>query len=174
MAGTTTTARAAVIVVGHGGIATDTPPALVAELKRLEAARQRAGGAATEREREMDSQVRGWPRSAATDPYQAGLEAVAERLRARLPGVAVTTAYNEFCAPSVADAIDAAVAAGATRVTLVTTMFTPGGAHSEREIPRDVAAARARHPGVDVRYAWPFDLDRAAALLAETVAAHQG
>ena len=167
-------ASQAVIVVGHGGLPIDLPPAVVAEWKRIESARQRAGGPATDRERELDAQIRGWPRTAATDPYQAGLEAVAARLRARLAGVAVSTAYNEFCAPSVADAIDAAVAAGARRVTLVTTMFTPGGAHSEREIPRDVEAARARHPGVTIDYAWPFDLDRAAALLEETVRPHLG
>ena len=162
-------ADTAVILVGHGGVATDIPKPLLGELKQLEAVRKHGGGPVTERESELDAQVRGWPRTPATDPYKFGLEAVAERLQARLGGVRVHTAFNEFCAPGVAEAIAAAVTAGATRVRLITTMFTPGGYHSEIEIPEDVAAARARHPGVAISYAWPFDLDRAAGFLAETL-----
>ena len=162
-------AEEAVVLVGHGGLAKGTPPELVAELKRVESARRQSGGGMGERQAVLDAQVRGWPRTPETDPYKFGLEAVAERLGTRLPDVPVVTAFNEFCAPSVADAIDGCVAEGATRITLITTMFTPGGHHSEIEIPEDVAAARKRHPAIDISYSWPFDLDRAAAFLAESL-----
>jgi len=140
---------------------------LIAELKQLETARKRRGDDdMSEREAQLDREVREWPRSAHTDPYQAGLEAVAERLRPRLGKRRLVVAYNEFCAPSIDQAIDALVAEGAKRITLLTTMFTRGGSHAEREIPAIVAAAGARHPGVDIAYRWPFDLDNVADFLA--------
>lgn len=157
----------AVILVGHGGIASDTPQELIAELKRLETARKRQGdGDMSEREAELDRQVREWPRTPQNDPYQAGLEAVAEHLRPRLGERRLAIAYNEFCAPSIDQAIDALVAEGAKRITLLTTMFTRGGSHSELDIPAIVAAAGKRHPDVSIAYRWPFDLENVADFLA--------
>jgi sirohydrochlorin cobaltochelatase len=48
-------------------------------------------------------------------------------------------------------------------------MVTPGGSHAAREIPEILEAARGRHPTVTLDYAWPFDLDRVAQLLADTI-----
>lgn len=159
------------ILVGHGGVPKDCPGELVSELKRLEAQRRARGlPEMSPREAEVDRQVRQWPRTADNDPYQAGLQSLARRLEARVAPRRLVVAYNEFCAPSVEDAIDRLVAEGTKRITLVTTMFTPGGSHSEQELPEIVAFARHRHPGIEIRYAWPFDLDRAAAFLADQVA----
>ena len=158
--------RAAIVLVGHGGIAKGIPPELVGELKRLEAERQRGGEAhMSEREAELDRQVRNWPRTPESDPYKFGLEALANRLAPRLGGRRLMVAYNEFCAPSVDDAIDTLVAEGWNRLTLVTTMFTRGGSHAEFEIPALVAAARQRHPRIRIDYAWPFDLEQIADFL---------
>jgi sirohydrochlorin cobaltochelatase len=160
----------AIVLVGHGGLPADCPAELVSELKRLESQRMAAGRAErSEREAELDRRIRNWPRTATSDPYQAGLEAVAERLARRVAPRRLVLAYNEFCAPSVEDAIDDLVREGAGRITLATTMFTPGGSHSELEIPEIVRAARVAHPGVDIRYAWPFDLERAAEFLAAQI-----
>ena len=46
-------------------------------------------------------------------------------------------------------------------------MFTPGGSHSEVEIPEALATLRRKHPEIILRYAWPFDLDRVAGLMAD-------
>lgn len=157
----------AIILVGHGGIASDTPQELVAELKRMEAERKRRGDAdMSAREAELDREVRNWPRTAQTDPYKAGLEAVAERLGPRLGGRRLVVAYNEFCSPSVDQAIDSLVADGTKTIVLVTTMFTRGGSHSEVDIPVIVEAAGKRHPAVNITYRWPFDLDNVADFLA--------
>src|SRR5581483_2244307 len=159
--------REAIVLIGHGGVPSDCPASLVGELKRLEGERRARGEAAMgSREAELDRRVRTWPRSAETEPYHAGLEAVAQRLAARMAPRRLVVAYNEFCAPSVEEAIASLVRDGVERIVLATTMFTPGGSHSELEI---AAAARRAHPGVDVRYAWPFDLDRAADFLAEQI-----
>ncbi|MBH0197829.1 MAG: hypothetical protein HP497_00200 [Nitrospira sp.] len=50
---------------------------------------------------------------------------------------------------------------------MATTMLTPGGSHSEVEIPETLARLRPRHPGIDLCYAWPFDLQLVAKTLAE-------
>jgi sirohydrochlorin cobaltochelatase len=54
-------------------------------------------------------------------------------------------------------------------VVVTTPMMTPGGEHAEQEIPAAIAEARARHPQVAFDYAWPFDLARVAAFLAEQI-----
>jgi sirohydrochlorin cobaltochelatase len=161
----------AVILIGHGGVGSDIPRALIRELKGLEA--QRRGGSAPmdAREIELDRQIRDWPRSPATDPYKYGLESIADALRTRLGGVELITAYNEFCTPSIDDAIDALAGDGVTEIDLITTMFTPGGNHSENEIPAIVESARKRHPKVALTYVWPYNLDIAAQFLADSISA---
>src|SRR4051812_14210051 len=164
----------AVVLVGHGGAASDTPRALIARLKQLEGERQARRTPMTEEESALDKQVRGWPRTPKTDPYQAGVESLAERLRAALgPSTRVVVAYNEFCGPTIEEAVEGLVNGGARNITLVSTMLTPGGMHSEIEIPECVEALRARCGGVGMGYAWLFTLARPAAPLAEQVLAFQ-
>lgn len=158
-----------VILVGHGGIAKDCPAELVSKLKRLEAQRRAAGTIPSAEEQELDATIRRWPRTAATDPYRAGLEAVGAALRPLLNGALFALAYNEFCTPSVAEAIEDLIRQGATHITVVTTMFTPGGAHSEIEIPEILHGLRARHPEIAIQYAWPFDASTIAQILNEQV-----
>jgi len=158
-----------VVLVGHGGIAKDCPAELVSKFKRLEAQRRAAGTSPSAEERELDATIRQWPRTAATDPYRAGLEAVGAALRPLLDGALFALAYNEFCAPSVEESIEGRIRQGATRITVATTMFTPGGAHSEIEIPEILHGVRARHPEVSIQYAWPFDTSTIAQILNEQV-----
>lgn len=162
----------AIILIGHGGTASDTPRPMVAELKRLEAERQARGETRmSPREAELDKAVREWPRTPRTDPYKYGVEEIARALEPRLGGRRLVVAYNEFCAPSVEDALEALIKEGFTRVRLVSTMFTRGGVHAEFEIPALVAEARRRHPGVEIAYAWPFDAARIAEFLSGQLAA---
>lgn len=155
--------KSCVILVGHGGVPRDCPPALVSEFKRLEAASKRAP---TPEFLAVDRRLRDWPRTPETDPYKAGLEAIADALRRRLPQERVLQAYNEFCAPSLTDALKSAASAGAQRIRVISTMFTRGGGHSEKEIPQILEAFRKENPSVRVSYAWPFDLDAVAGFLA--------
>lgn len=157
-------------MVGHGGIPKDCPQELVTRLKRLEAQRRAAKMPRSPEEIELDTKIRQWPRTAETDPYQSGLEAVAAQLRANLGEVLFAVAYNEFCAPTLEDSVKELIKKGATHITVTTTMFTPGGSHSEIEIPEILDRLRPQHPGVELRYAWPFDLQQVAKTLADQVA----
>lgn len=160
--------KEAVVLIGHGGTASDTPKAMVGELKRLEGERQaRREPVMSAREAELDKIVREWPRTPATDAYKYGVEDIARELAPRLGGRKLVTAYNEFCAPSVEHAIDLLVRDGFTRISLISTMFTRGGIHAEWEIPGIVIEATKKHPGVVVEYAWPFDAKFIAGFLAE-------
>ena len=157
------------VLVGHGGIPKDCPRDLVMKLKRLESERRASGGPPTAEEREVDRRIRTWPRTAETDPYQAGLELLAEHLGPLLNGSLFALAYNEFCAPTLEEAVQDLVERGARDITVISSMFTPGGSHSELEIPEALADLRTRYPDVAIRYAWPFDLKMVAEMLAKHV-----
>ena len=172
MSAPTGTPRIAVVLIGHGAPATDCPPELVGELMSLEwpsngpvAEPHHLGGRAAE----LDATIRDWPRHAGNDPYKAGLEQVAEALRPSLPTELLVIGYNEFCRPSIAEAIEQVIRRGATRVFVIPSMLTPGGVHSERDIPRALGAVRQAHPDVSIQYVWPFDLQQIAALLASHI-----
>lgn len=79
----------------------------------------------------------------------AMLETVAARLahRARDRFVCVRAAHMELAAPSISDAFDACVAAGARQVTVALFFLSPGR-HVVEDVPALVRAAAARHPGV--------------------------
>jgi sirohydrochlorin cobaltochelatase len=157
----------AVVLVGHGGIPTDCPRPLVTRLKALEAQRRASGKPPSPEERELEARIRRWPRTPQTDPYQAGLEALAAHLRPLLDGVTLTIAYNEFCTPTLEEAVEDLMAAGITSIAVVPSMLTPGGVHSEVEIPEILTHLRRRHPHLDLRYIWPIDLTRVARLLVD-------
>jgi len=163
------TGKRGVVLVGHGGIPRDCPQELITKLKRLEAQRRSAKKPPSQEERELDITIRRWPRTAETDPYQSGLLAVAEQLRTSLGDVLFAVAYNEFCAPTLEESVEALIRQGATHITVTTTMFTPGGSHSEVEIPEILDHLRPQYPAVDLRYAWPFDLQLVANTLAEQI-----
>ena len=83
------------------------------------------------------------------------LDRVAERLRERVPERIVRTAHMELAEPSLDQAIDACVAAGAAEI-VVHPYFLAPGRHSREDVPRLAAAAAARHPGVRVSVSEPL------------------
>jgi sirohydrochlorin cobaltochelatase len=158
---------AAVILVGHGGVPMDCPRALVTRLKTLEAQRLASGQTPSAEELELDKRIRHWPRTPQTDPYRHGLEALAAELRPLLHEASLAIAYNEFCTPTIEEAAEELIAAGAMSITVIPSMLTPGGVHSEVEIPETLDRLRQRYPGIAFHYAWPVDLNLVARMLAD-------
>ncbi len=156
----------AVILVGHGGLPKDCPREIIQQFKQLERERKTSGKPVTAQERDLEKRIREWPRTAENDPYKAGLEQLAERLEPLLEGADLVLAYNEFCAPTVEDAVADLAMRKVSHITVVPTMLTPGGSHSEIEIPEILDDLRVRHPSLEIRYAWPTDLDLMARMLA--------
>lgn len=158
-----------VVLVGHGGVPSDCPNDLIMKLKRLEAQRRASGSPMSPEESEVDQKVRHWPRTPETDPYKSGLETLGSHLRSLLNGEHFALAYNEFCTPTLEEAVEALIAEGAKDITVISTMFTPGGSHSEIEVPESLEALRKTYPDIVLRYAWPFDLNLVSGMLAEQV-----
>jgi sirohydrochlorin cobaltochelatase len=158
-----------IILVGHGGIPKDYPADLVSKLKRLEAQRRAAGQPMSAEELELDTKIRTWPRTPESDPYQAGLEALGTQMRPMVNGALFSLAYNEFCGPTLEQAVEDLIKRGAQSITIVSTMFTPGGSHSEYEIPEELEELRNQHLGVTLNYAWPYNLTQVAKMLVEHI-----
>lgn len=162
--------KKAILLVGHGGIPKGYPQDLITKLKRLEAQRRATGSPMSPEELELDTKVRTWPRTPETDPYQAGLEALGAQMKPRLNGALFGLAYNEFCGPTLQEAVEGLIKQGAQSITVVSTMFTPGGSHSELEIPEELEELRKQHPGVTLNYAWPYNLTEVSKMLMEHIA----
>jgi len=61
----------------------------------------------------------------------------------------VEAAFRENHSPTIKEGIDACVAQGAQRILLVP-YFLYLGAHVQEDLPREMAEARQRHPGVEM------------------------
>lgn len=161
-----------IVLAMHGVPPNDLPGQEVAELMRLHLQVEQMPADAPARAetearfRALDERIRAWPRSEANDPYHAASIRMAEAL-GRACGSPVVVGFNEFCAPDIGQALDQAAAGGARRVVVVTPMMTPGGEHAEVELPKKVAAAHQRHPGVAFVYAWPYEPEAVAQFLAQ-------
>ena len=112
----------------------------------------------------LDTKIRTWPRTAENDPFHAASLSMASALEAAT-GYPVLVGFNEFCSPTLEDALEQAVAREAERVIVVTPMLTRGGEHAEHDIPDTVETARGWHRGVEFVYVWPFDPDEVARFL---------
>jgi sirohydrochlorin ferrochelatase len=83
------------------------------------------------------------------------LSAVAALLAKRLPGRRIARAHLSLARPSLPEAIDACVAAGAREIVVMPYFLAPGR-HARRDIPRLAREARARHPGIRIRVSAPL------------------
>lgn len=89
------------------------------------------------------------------------LDDVAARIRAKGGYGVVQAAHMDLASPTVAEAFDACVAAGATEVTVAQWFLSPGR-HSTKDIPALVKAAARRHAAVRWRVAEPLGLSEKA------------
>lgn len=84
----------------------------------------------------------------ARDPRWAEpLERLAQVIRARDPSIPVALAFLEMMTPTLQQAVDALAAQGVERIDLLP-VFWSGGGHVVRDLPRMLADAQARHPGI--------------------------
>ena len=86
---------------------------------------------------------------------QVSLARLAQQLRARAPELAVYVAHLELAAPTVAEALAACAADGVAEVAVLP-FFLAAGRHATKDVPEQVAAAAAAHPGLRVQLTAPF------------------
>jgi sirohydrochlorin cobaltochelatase len=162
-----------VVLAMHGSPPRDFPRDEMLELFRLHGMLEHGGGGPQrasweQRHAELDAKMRAWPRTSENDPFYAGAQAIADEL-GRASGHEVILGFNEFCAPSLDQALDQAIARGAKLVLVVTPMMTRGGEHAEVEIPEIIQAAQTRHPNGPFVYVWPFDAAQVAQFLTSQI-----
>jgi sirohydrochlorin cobaltochelatase len=146
-----------IVLVMHGMSPKDFPPQEKGEFFRLKNQIEQQGmkdGLA--RFQALENKMRRWPRNTANDPFFVAAYELAGTLQ-RARGCEVIVGFNEFCAPSMQEALDDAASRKPEKVIVITPMMIRGGSHSEVEIPQDVEAARKRHPGTSFVYVWPYE-----------------
>jgi sirohydrochlorin cobaltochelatase len=147
-------------------VAKDCPRDLVRQLKALEGRRHLTGAPPTPEEIDLETRIRRWPRTPENNPYAAGCEQLLRALRPLLPEMALKLAYLEFSAPTLEEVVEELRQDGVTEALVAPSMMTPGGVHSEVDIPQIIEQLQKTYPEMTLRYAWPFDLTHIAQLLA--------
>ncbi|MCL4769982.1 MAG: CbiX/SirB N-terminal domain-containing protein [Burkholderiaceae bacterium] len=94
--------------------------------------------------------------------WREPVDALAQRLRRLLPRVDVVPAFLERMRPSLAEAVDAAVARGAARIAVAPVFWAQGG-HLKHDVPALLAHVCATHPEVRIDL-WPVLGERDAVL----------
>jgi sirohydrochlorin cobaltochelatase len=161
-----------IVLAMHGAPPKDFPRQEMAELfglhTRLAHADPAQRAALEQRHDALDAKMRAWPRTPENDPFYTASQELAAQLRSAA-GCDVVLGFNEFCAPTLEEALDEAAEHGAQRVVITTPMMTQGGEHATLDIPRAIQAAQERHPDISFVYAWPFAVSDVADFLAKQV-----
>lgn len=153
------------ILVGHGEPPRDLPRHIIREY--FELLEKRRTEAEDERFRLLEEEIVSRPRTPENDPYFYGLLAIAEELKRTRRFKQVWFAFNEFCRPTLLEALRDACASDVDVIVVATVMLTRGGHHSEEEIPSAIEHAKTfcRKP---IIYVWPIDpVDLAQFLLSQ-------
>jgi sirohydrochlorin cobaltochelatase len=165
-------ADTAVVVVMHGNPPRDFPQGDLREFfmlyGRIESAPSSLSDGQRQRYLELHDKMRCWPRTPENDPFHAAATELGALLRKELT-CPIIVGFNEFCAPSVDEAIESAAACDPARILVVTPMLTRGGGHAEEDIPVAIDRARERFPKVHFIYCWPFDSHDIAHFLATQI-----
>lgn len=142
--------KIALILVGHGGIPKDFPK--VREYFQL----QSQGG---EKFQQIKKELIYWQRNEKNDAYWAGMQKVANEAAKNKLFSSVQVAFNEFCAPLVMEALTEVAKNKPDEIILTSVMITPGGEHSEVDIPELIKIFKEENPGIKITYAWPYQPD---------------
>lgn len=140
--------RPALLLVGHGGPATDFPK--LGEYFRLH-------GKNSEEAHKIEEEMARWPRTEENDAYWAGFMQVVRAVEATQAFASVQIAFNEMCAPTVEEGLEELARRNPKTIVVTSIMITPGGVHSEKDIPLSISNFREKHPEIEVVYAWPYD-----------------
>jgi len=156
-----------IVLATHGAPPKDFPRQEMAEFFKLHSMAETGrpmAQAESMRYEELENKMRLWPRCIENDPFYHASHLLAAEIQ-KQSGLRVIPGFNEFCAPDISQAIGQAMADGAKKIVVVTPMLTRGGMHAEVEIAQIVEKAQSDHPGLEITYAWPFEITRVASFL---------
>ena len=166
------TPKAVVVLAMHGSPPLDFPKDEMAEFmvlhSQLGPASGQMSGPQKLRYDELEAKMRAWPRTGQNDPFYAGSQELAKHLRLE-SGLEVIVGFNEFCGPTLDEALERAASREANLIIVITPMMTRGGEHSAVDIPRAIRRAQQKFPGQKIVYAWPFATEDIARFLSAQI-----
>ena len=159
-----------IVLAMHGTPPRDFPREELAEFFRLHShiGEDKSRVSGQDRYSFLNNKMRNWPRTDQNDPFHAASQELAAHL-SKVLGYEVVVGYNEFCAPSLEEALQSAADNDISKIIVATPMMTRGGEHSEKDIPVKIGEFRKRHPQIEITYAWPFDSVQVAKFLTEQI-----
>ncbi|MCX7975378.1 MAG: CbiX/SirB N-terminal domain-containing protein [Candidatus Aminicenantes bacterium] len=162
--------KIAIVLAMHGGLPQDFPQAKLNEYFQLSLKAEKDCASFTPEEKrrwqELEREIRNWPRNETNDPFYVGSLKIAQALEA-LARSKVFLGFNEFCSPSVEEALERASQSEAEIIIVLTPMLTPGGHHAAAEIPKAIEQVKVKYPEKKIIYAWPFEPEEVARFLLE-------
>ncbi|CAJ37836.1 predicted cobalamin biosynthesis protein (CbiX-like) [Methanocella arvoryzae MRE50] len=113
--------------------------------------------------------VKDWPRSEENDPNYYDTIVLKVKLREMFWPVTVEVGYLEFASPDIDEAFGKLLAAGARKIVFCGgTGFFDRSSHTLIDIPEAIEKLKARHPDIEMVYAYP-DVDLVMSELARAV-----
>ncbi len=124
-------------------------------------------------EESISKELKNWTRTPENDPCSFQTEKLGERVKERGGYDILEVGYDHFAGPSVAEAIERAIAQGARRVIVVPTMFARAGMQVETDVPQTVTTLQEQYPAVEIIYTGlPFDSNKHADLIISKIREH--
>jgi sirohydrochlorin cobaltochelatase len=158
----------AIVLAMHGAPPMDYPKEELTEFFKLhvqkEAVPENVRKNIEPRYNELELKIRTWPRTESNDPFFAGASEMAQQLN-MISGCDVIIGFNEFCSPTLEEAIALAGENKPDKIVVITPMMTRGGEHAGLDIPRKIKVAQAQNPDIPIVYAWPFEVSAVAKFL---------
>ena len=145
-----------------------TPPVDLPNLIMMEFMMAKAGMGERAKYKKLEKKIRDWPRTE-KDAYWDGTRKVGEEM-AKMTGSKVIVGYNEFCAPSMAEAFDEAIQGKAKKVLVLSPMWEHANPHSDSDVPIAIRRAKKKYPDVEFVYAWPYSYERTVGFLRDQLA----
>lgn len=140
--------KIALIIVGHGGFPNDFP-----KMKEYMQLAEKGG----EKFEKIENEMIHWPRNENNDSYWAGIMKIAKEIEGKKTFSLVKVAFNEYCTPTVTEALTEVVKENPDEIIVTSIMMTSGGAHSEHDIPGSIKSFKEKNPNVKITYAWPYE-----------------
>ncbi len=145
----------AIVFAAHGSPPLDFPKKELSEFFSLHDKQNRTTEETT-RFKALESKMLNHFRNEQNDPYFFATYDIAKNLE-RKTEMKVFVGFNEFCKPTISEAIDKAVESGNNVILIVTPMLTRGGSHAEKDIPEIIDKCQNKYLNVTFTYVWPFN-----------------
>lgn len=167
-----------IVLAQHGIPANDCPKEIMKEFEELIVPvhyRHTGTPEQVKRFHELEEIIVHQPRNLLNDPFWDSSYHIAKVLKDRTQ-YPIFVGFNEYCNPTLPDALELAAKTSTDRVVVVTPMMTPGGGHPERDIPSAIEPIEKKYPQLEILYAWPKTaeeieawIDRSADVIAKQI-----